>query len=64
MTTDGDTSTAPLAELGGTGVFVTALRAALLAGDVDFAVHSLKDLPVAAGRGHRARRRARARGRP
>jgi hydroxymethylbilane synthase len=46
VTTDGDTSTAPLTELGGSGVFVTALRAALLAGDVDIAVHSLKDLPV------------------
>ena len=45
--TEGDTATAPLATLGGTGVFVSALRDALLAGDVDLAVHSLKDLPTA-----------------
>ena len=37
---------APLASLGGTGVFVSALRDALLAGEVDVAVHSLKDLPT------------------
>ena len=45
--TEGDVSTAPLAQLGGTGVFVSALREALLRGDVDVAVHSLKDLPTA-----------------
>jgi hydroxymethylbilane synthase len=45
--TEGDVSTAPLAQLGGTGVFVSALREALLRGDVDLAVHSLKDLPTA-----------------
>jgi hydroxymethylbilane synthase len=33
--------------IGGTGVFVTDLRRALLSGDVDLAVHSLKDLPTA-----------------
>ncbi len=32
--------------MGGTGVFVSALRDALLDGRVDFAVHSLKDLPT------------------
>ncbi len=37
---------APLDVIGGTGVFVTALRERLLAGDVDLAVHSLKDLPT------------------
>lgn len=47
ITTDGDRSTAPLATMGGTGVFVSALRDALLAGQVDLAVHSLKDLPTA-----------------
>ncbi|HEY8978862.1 MAG TPA: hydroxymethylbilane synthase [Streptomyces sp.] len=47
ITTYGDTSREHLAQIGGTGVFVTALREALLAGDVDFAVHSLKDLPTA-----------------
>ena len=44
--TEGDVTSAPLATIGGTGVFVTALRAALLRGDVDLAVHSLKDLPT------------------
>jgi hydroxymethylbilane synthase len=47
VTTDGDRSAAAVAEMGGTGVFVTALREQLLAGDVDIAVHSLKDLPTA-----------------
>jgi hydroxymethylbilane synthase len=45
--THGDVSTAPLASMGGVGVFVNALREALLAGEIDFAVHSLKDLPTA-----------------
>ncbi|GAA3790251.1 hydroxymethylbilane synthase [Streptomyces phyllanthi] len=47
ITTYGDTSREHLAQIGGTGVFVTALREALLRGEVDFAVHSLKDLPTA-----------------
>ncbi|MGH3324744.1 MAG: hydroxymethylbilane synthase, partial [Streptomyces sp.] len=47
ITTYGDVSKEQLAQIGGTGVFVTALRDALLAGEVDFAVHSLKDLPTA-----------------
>ncbi|MDG5806594.1 hydroxymethylbilane synthase [Streptomyces ossamyceticus] len=47
ITTYGDVSREHLAQIGGTGVFVTALREALLRGDVDFAVHSLKDLPTA-----------------
>lgn len=46
VTTEGDVNRAPLAQLGGTGVFVTALRDALLNGEIDFAVHSLKDLPT------------------
>ncbi|GGW77672.1 porphobilinogen deaminase 1 [Streptomyces lucensis JCM 4490] len=46
ITTHGDVSRAHLTQIGGTGVFVTALRDALLAGEVDFAVHSLKDLPT------------------
>ena len=46
VTTEGDVSSAPLASLGGTGVFVSALRDALLRGEVDLAVHSLKDLPT------------------
>ena len=47
ITTDGDLSTAPLSSFGGVGVFVSRLREALLAGTVDVAVHSLKDLPTA-----------------
>nr|WP_307865053.1 hydroxymethylbilane synthase [Myceligenerans salitolerans] len=44
--TEGDVRTGSLASLGGTGVFVTALREALLDGRCDVAVHSLKDLPT------------------
>ncbi|MFF7731114.1 hydroxymethylbilane synthase [Streptomyces sp. NPDC008001] len=47
ITTYGDVSRESLAQIGGTGVFVSALRDALLAGEIDFAVHSLKDLPTA-----------------
>jgi hydroxymethylbilane synthase len=47
ITTEGDRSTASLSELGGTGVFASALREALLAGECDVVVHSLKDLPTA-----------------
>ena len=43
---EGDRSRAPLADLGGDGVFATALRSALLAGEVDVVVHSYKDLPT------------------
>ncbi|RXS78766.1 hydroxymethylbilane synthase [Streptomyces sp. TM32] len=46
ITTYGDTSREHLAQIGGTGVFVSALRDALLSGEIDFAVHSLKDLPT------------------
>jgi hydroxymethylbilane synthase len=46
VTTLGDVSKAQLTQIGGTGVFVSALREALLNGDVDVAVHSLKDLPA------------------
>lgn len=45
--TEGDRNRASLATLGGTGVFAAALREALLAGECDLAVHSLKDLPTA-----------------
>lgn len=45
--TAGDVSSAAIAQIGGTGVFVTALRDALLADEVDLAVHSYKDLPTA-----------------
>ncbi len=47
VSTAGDQDrTTPIAQLGGTGVFVSALRAALVDGRVDLAVHSLKDLPT------------------
>jgi hydroxymethylbilane synthase len=46
VTTHGDVSQAHLAQIGGTGVFVSALRDRLTRGEVDFAVHSLKDLPT------------------
>ena len=49
--TEGDRLTGSLAALGGTGVFVTALRDALLDGRCDVAVHSLKDLPTTAAPG-------------
>ena len=48
ITTHGDVSQAQLAQIGGTGVFVSALREALASGAADFAVHSLKDLPTSA----------------
>jgi len=47
VTTHGDVSKAHLAQMGGTGVFVGALRDRLLCGEIDLAVHSLKDLPTA-----------------
>ncbi|TCK20195.1 hydroxymethylbilane synthase [Pseudonocardia endophytica] len=46
VSTTGDRSMAPITTLG-TGVFVSALRDALAAGEVDVAVHSYKDLPSA-----------------
>ncbi|HVQ88174.1 MAG TPA: hydroxymethylbilane synthase [Actinomycetes bacterium] len=48
ITTTGDVSRESLSALGGTGVFASALRDALLRGEIDIAVHSLKDLPTAA----------------
>src|SRR5215217_445196 len=47
IVTEGDTSAAAIAQLGGTGVFVAAIRRALLEGSIDLAVHSYKDLPTA-----------------
>jgi len=47
ITTQGDTSTqVPLHEIGGQGVFVRALDDAILAGEIDCAVHSMKDIPA------------------
>ena len=45
--TEGDVNAGPLATIGGTGIFVTAVRSALLDGRVDVIVHSFKDLPTA-----------------
>ncbi len=42
---EGDVLTGPLSQMGGTGVFATALRQALFDERVDVAVHSMKDLP-------------------
>src|SRR3954454_7009417 len=47
ITTTGDVNRAPVEQIGGTGIFVNALRDALLADEIDIAVHSLKDLPTA-----------------
>ena len=44
--TEGDLTNAPLSEIGGLGVFTKAIEDALLSGDIDIAVHSLKDLPT------------------
>jgi hydroxymethylbilane synthase len=46
IVTEGDRSARPVAELG-VGVFVSALREALRAKEIDVAVHSYKDLPTA-----------------
>jgi hydroxymethylbilane synthase len=46
VTTHGDTSKESLSQLGGTGVFASALRDALTTGECDVVVHSLKDLPT------------------
>lgn len=47
IVSEGDTNRASLSEIGGMGVFATALREALLRGECDLLVHSLKDLPTA-----------------
>jgi hydroxymethylbilane synthase len=46
ITTTGDLDQRELTEIGGTGVFVSAVRDALRRGEIDVAVHSLKDLPT------------------
>ncbi|RNI25499.1 hydroxymethylbilane synthase [Flexivirga caeni] len=47
IVTEGDTNRASLSQLGGTGIFATAIRNALHDGRIDLTVHSLKDLPTA-----------------
>lgn len=47
VSTEGDVDkTSPLTEIGGRGVFTTAIEAAILRGEVDAAIHSAKDLPT------------------
>jgi hydroxymethylbilane synthase len=47
MSTEGDKLLdAPLAKVGGKGLFIKELERALLSGRADIAVHSLKDVPV------------------
>lgn len=48
VVSEGDRTSAPLTEIGGQGVFVGAVREALVRGEVDVVVHSLKDLPTVA----------------
>lgn len=45
-TTGDKISDAPLARIGGKGLFTKEIEEALLAGEIDLAVHSLKDLPT------------------
>jgi hydroxymethylbilane synthase len=47
LATPGDMLSAPIEQLGTTGVFTTTLREALLRGEIDLVVHSAKDLPTA-----------------
>ena len=48
IVTTGDTDRRQLTQIGGTGVFAAAVRDAVALGEVDLAVHSLKDLPTQA----------------
>ena len=51
VSTTGDTDRRALTVIGGSGVFVGAVRAAVLDGRADIAVHSFKDLPTAPAEG-------------
>jgi len=46
LVTEGDRSAEAQHSFSGTGVFVREIETALLAGSIDLAVHSLKDLPT------------------
>lgn len=51
-TTQGDLELSrPLPEIGGKGLFTAEIETALRKGDIDLAVHSFKDLPIAASEG-------------
>ena len=45
-TTGDQMSTVPISEMGGKGVFIKEIEQALLDGEIDCAVHSMKDLPM------------------
>jgi hydroxymethylbilane synthase len=47
ITTQGDVKAGPLRQIGGQGLFTKEIQRALLDGQIDVAVHSLKDLPTA-----------------
>jgi hydroxymethylbilane synthase len=47
ISTQGDVKTGPLGQIGGQGLFTKEIQRALLAREIDVAVHSLKDLPTA-----------------
>lgn len=46
IATKGDVNQQPLGQIGGQGVFTKGIQQALLDDEIDFAVHSLKDLPT------------------
>lgn len=46
LTTGDKVLDAPLAKIGGKGLFTKEIESAMLAGEVDLAVHSLKDMPA------------------
>jgi len=46
ISTQGDVRTGPLGQIGGQGLFTKEIQRALLASEIDLAVHSLKDLPT------------------
>ena len=47
ISTTGDVTSGSLAQIGGQGLFTKEIQRALLANEIDLAVHSLKDLPTA-----------------
>ncbi len=51
FTTSGDVLSGKLSEFGGKGLFTKELETALISGDIDVAVHSMKDVPTLSQRG-------------